>query len=227
MRKRIAIAILLSVLILWGSFSVSALTPGYSDYRIMTSVRLNTVDGDSVELTNLETSAFIKFNKQSLPNGIEAVSFDAKKLDAVNPRYIAMEAAAKSLKLQKLSMFDFSLTDIDKNSKIIDLNQPVAITVACDTGVNSVYFYNDTTNKLEYIGGELSENKRYITFDISHFSYFVLAFTEKTADTPAPVFYTTNETNKNDTAITLLICTAVLALGCEILITLKRIFKIN
>lgn len=179
----LCVAFIVLILIFLPS-GVSALVPGESDYEPMQSVVLSDIEGDSVELVSTDTQTVLNLDKAVLPEGVLAVSFNAKAVEKSDVAYMsavaALAAALNGSAVGEIDLFDLSLTDLDKNENITKLNGKLSITIACKSGVNSVFYFNEKTSQIEDMQGVLSENTKYITFETDHFSYFMLAKTDRT-----------------------------------------------
>lgn len=165
--------------------SVSAVEPGASDYVETKEVIIADVAGSIVELTNVDSGVLVSMDKSVLPEGVTGVKFEARTVTASDTATVNVKALAAEKGMTNVTLFDFSLINTTNNSKISKLNGKVSITVACPTGVNTVLYFNEDTNTIENLGGTLSKDGKFITFETSHFSYYALATTPKATTLPS------------------------------------------
>lgn len=225
-KLKVLLSILTIAFIFCAPSGIHALSPGDSDYTTQKSVILSDILGDSFELVSTEAQAVLALDKAILPQGVWAVSFEAKAIEKTNPIFNRALDAIKGIADGEIELFDFSLLDMDKNTKITKLNGKLSITVACKEGINSVFYFDDQTAEIKDMQGVLSKNSKYITFETDHFSYFIMAKTAPEKETamqlktntqpkqPAQMFQTRDTTP--------FVCISVLVLFCELLFTLKR-----
>lgn len=169
-----------------------ALAPGASDYSETTEVKIDQVVGNVVELTSVDSGIVVAIDKTALPVGVTGVKFEAREITAeTDSNFSTAVAAATSNGFSNVTVFDFSLKDTGSNSAITQLNGKISITVACPTGTNTVLYYDETTGSIMNLGGSVSGDGKFITFETDHFSYYALA-TVGNAPTTTPPSGTTD-----------------------------------
>ncbi|KPU27431.1 hypothetical protein TR13x_05000 [Caloranaerobacter sp. TR13] len=132
----------------------------------------------SPDTLQLEKDSKISFNVRKLKN--EEVDGHLKQLDT--NKYSTVS-----------SIFDFKLTQIkDENETKLDFNKPLTITInydkekVKDNRKLGVYYFNESTNTWEYVGGLPSEDGT-ITFKTGHFSkYVTMEYNKVFADVDIP-----------------------------------------
>lgn len=153
-----------------------ALAPGASDYSETTEVRLDQVAGDKIEMTSVDSGIVVSIDKTALPAGVTSVKFEAREITAqTDSNFNSAVAAATTSGFSNVTVFDFSLKDTGSNSAITQLNGKISITVACPAGTNTVLYFDETTGTIANLGGSVSGDGKFITFETDHFSYYALA----------------------------------------------------
>lgn len=152
MRKLLASLLAVAAMFTVFTFSVSAATPGYSDYEVTKTVVLSTVAGDKVELTSTESKTVVSIAKTALPERVTSVIFAAKEIDKTSDTYVAAKKLAEKSGFKNAVLFDFKLLD-QNNAPIEKLNGKISVTVACPKGVNTVLYYNDKDGTITNLGG--------------------------------------------------------------------------
>lgn len=199
--------------------SVSALTAGYSDYGTSDTKTVAAVQGDKISLTDTTRGAIVDIPKTALPAEVTAVTFASKLLDTSSATHKAASALATTGGFSDVAVFDLKLLD-QNSSEVKSLNGKISVTLKVTGDANTVLYYDDAANKLENLGGTVANG--FITFETSHFSYYLLA---KTSDSAVTIATTTQATvtvanpATGDTRTTTAIIVAVMgmvALGTSI-----------
>ncbi|MEG0691599.1 MAG: hypothetical protein RR444_00780 [Oscillospiraceae bacterium] len=176
MRSYIMVAIfLLSICVFLCSGSVQAIGPGASDYIVAQEVKVADVQGDKIELTDIDTGIVLSMAKSALSPRTSSVKLDAQAIDEDNLVFINAELAAKEVGATELSLFDLTLIETEKNSTIKQLNEKIMVTIACQNECNAAFYFDELTGTVLDMNATLSNDKKFISFETDHFSYYALA----------------------------------------------------
>lgn len=165
--------------------------PGTAPVKVDVRTNANTGNVDVsmpssilADSTRLNKPVVIESNDVSFeiqPGTIDAGSSNETlrlQIDQLTLDAVPEAARSKGAYADEVSMvFDFNMYLGD--TKIIDFNKPVTITVKFDPSkvVDAkklvVYYYNEKDNKWEYVGGKVNEDGT-ITFTVEHFSKYAV-----------------------------------------------------
>ena len=170
-----------------GALNLPGTAPVTVDVRTSTNadnVDVSMPSGILAEATRLNKPVVIESNNVSFEiqpgtiatgNSNETFRLQVNQLtlDAVPEAARNKEASADEVSM----VFDFSM--YLGNTKIIDFNKPITITVkfdpskVIDSNKLGVYYYNEKDNKWEYVGGKVNADGT-ITFTVEHFSKYAV-----------------------------------------------------
>lgn len=195
------------------AMSVSAVTPGSSDYGSADSKPVSATE--NTQLTSATTGSSVSIPAGALPAGVTNVTFSSNRVDASSAVARSATATAAAQGFTNATVFDLKLSD-QNGTYISQLNGKVAVTIPVVDGANTVLYYNEATNTVENLGGTVSNG--FITFETNHFSYYMLVRdANKAAGTTGTGSANSPATGDNATTMVIVAIMAAVALGTTVL----------